>query len=631
MKTKSKIIVAVLSVMMLVCMLMLVGCNTTHDDALQPPAPTYKVHSVTLKFDGDTVEGTLTTDLSNKEVQLTAVVQKDSQADGTVAYTSDNHNVATVDNTGKVTLVGKGEAVITAKAGEKSHTIVLIVKDDFAETEYFTITVNGGTASVTKAAAGEYVTLTAVIPEHKDFNRWNYSVRGVLTSGNLFKMPAEDIVITADYTDKLYQLNVVGATVTAEGEEIKGTIVGNTKDGTDPAFDIVSYGVAYGTEISVQSLSAPDGMLFVGWDGGVVNNRVGDMGDPAYTFEMPGESYTIWAKYSDLNTKVLTASSTGYWNTSSGSKIITNGVPKDEAADPDLEGLSGYRLVFTPGETATTAYSENIPGSVLDTVAEGTNTMKAIFKNHGDYDVTLELYITFYGNIATSGHVTIPAHSTVTKYFTAGLGIYKPYFGVALRENIEGSGSSFNVDMVLGAAPMYPDGDPLLRTTGKAQLVQLDASTDKQYNWAREFHYNAKYGLATYSIYGAQFSGKVPAARTVKITNMPEFDPENPYTTIYARVINNATSGDFLSQFDVCVGTDPDPRNGSNTYHATVVHEEIGDVVLIKIVVPRTANDGDFYFSVRKTTVEGSGTYYPHNFSVVLAYNNVFGYEEEAE
>ena len=112
---------------------------------------------------------------------------------------------------------------------------------------------------------------------------------------------------------------------------------------------------------------------------------------------------------------------------------------------------------------------------------------------------------------------------------------------------------------------------------------------------------------------------------------MPEYDPENPYTTIYARVINNATSGDYLSVFDLCVGTDADPRGSANTYSATVVHEKVGDVVLVAITVPRTANDGDFYFSIRKTTVEGTGTYYPHNFSVVLAYNNVFGYEEEGE
>ena len=637
MKTKSKLIFAILSLMMILCALFLVGCQpdtpTSQEQQLQPPAPIYKVYSVTIKMDGETVEGTLTTDMNSKEIQLSATVKKDAKADGTVTYTSNNPDVATIDETGKVTLVSKGEAVICASAGGKTHTIVLIVKDDFSPKEFYTITVNGGTSSVSKAAPGEYVTLTAIIPEHKDFQRWNFSTRGVVTNGNIFKMPAENIVITADYADKLYTLNLIGVeSILADGESIDGEIVGNNKHGSNPKYDIVSYGVKYGTEITVKAYEDSEGMMFVGWDSGVVNNRAGEMGIPEFTFEMPGESHTVWANYSPLKTTIFTASKpNNYWDTSKGSKLITDGTPAGEAVDPDLEGLSGYRLTFTAGEAAMTNTPENIPGSVLDTIDEGTNTMKAIFKNHGDYDVTLELYVTFYGNIATSGYVTVPAHSTVTKYFIGGLGIYKPYMGIALRENIEGSGGTFNVDVVLGSAPMYPDGDPLLKTTGKAQLVELDATTDTKYQWEREFHYNAKYGLATYSIYGAQFNGKVPAARTVKITNMPEYDQENPYTTIYARVINNATSGDYLSQFDICVGTDPDPRSGSNTYHATVVHEEVGDVVLVAITVPRTENDGDFYFSVRKNTVEGTGTYYPHNFSVVLAYNNVFGYEEEAE
>ena len=635
MKTNSKVIFAVLSLMMILCTLLLVGCqpDTPKEQQLQPPAPIYKVHSVTIKFNDETVEGTLSADINSKELQLTATVKKDAKADGTVTFTSNNNSVATVDQNGKVTLIKKGEAVITATAGGKTHTIVLIVKDDFSTKEYYTITVNGGTSSVSKAAPGEYVTLSAIIPEHKDFQRWNYSVRGVITNGNVFKMPAEDIVITADYADKLYKLNLVGVeSAFADGESIEGEIVGNTKHGTNSKYDIVSYGVKYGTEITVKAYADSDGQIFVGWDSGVVNNRVGEMGVPELTFEMPGESHTVWANYSALKATIFTASKpNNYWDEGKGSKKITEGAPAGEAQDPDLEGLSGYRLTFSAGQTASFEYKENIPGSVLDTIDEGTNTMKAIFKNHGDYDVTLELYVTFYGNIATSGNVTIPAHSTVTKYFTGGLGIYNPYMGVALRENIESGSGTFNVDMVLGSAPMYPDGDPLLRTTGKAQLVELDTTTDTSYKWVREFHYNEKYGLATYSIYGAQFNGNIPAARTVKITNMPEYDPENPYTTIYARVINNATSGDFLSVFDICVGTDPDPRSGTNTYSATVVHEEIGDVVVVAITVPRTENDGDFYFSVRKTTVEGTDTYYPHNFSVVLAYNNVFGYEEEAE
>ena len=604
-----------------------------------PPEAEHNVYSVTVKYEGKTVDGIINVDLSMKEIQISADVRKDPKADGKITYSSLNEDVATIDQNGKISVLSEGESVITAKAGGKSHSFILSVGNDFVEAKTYTITVIGGTASVTAAAPGEYVTLTAVIPEHKDFTRWNYSVRGVLTNGNIFRMPEEDIVITAEYTDKLYTLNVIGADsiVTEEGEMLLGEVVGNTKDGNLAEYNIVSYSIKYGTGIKVQALDDPDGMVFVGWDAGTVNNRVGEMGVKEYNFTMPGESYTIWANYSTLRTQVLTKNPNNYWDTNHGSKVITNGTPSGEANDADLEGLSGYRLTFTAGEKGTTAFPENIVSSCnIDTVAEGTNAMKVIFKNHGNYDVVLEIYATYNGNIATSGHITVPAHSTVTKFFKAGLGIYAPWMGIALRENIGGTAANgtFNVDVVLGAAPMYPDGDPLIKPSGKAEIVKIDTASNKTYVTDVTFKYNEKSGYLTFATYGALLnkgglSATNPAASVVKITNMPEYDPNNPYTTIYVRVINNATSGDFLSIFDVCVGTDADPRFGSNTYSKTVVHEKIGDVVVVAITVPRTANDGPFYFSVVKRTLEGTDTYYPHNFSMVLAFNNVFDYKEE--
>ena len=646
MKTTFKLSVAVLSVLMLVCMLMLGSCDGGDTGpTVNPPEAVYKVHSVAIKYKDATVEGTLTVDISEKEINVSANVQADSKADKTVTYTSSNTDVATIDQDGKITLVGEGETAIRAQAGNKTHTIILIVNDTFTEKESFTITVNGGYASmndeagqpvrVTKAAPGEWVNLNAIIPEHQDFQRWSFSVRGVATNGNLFKMPEEDVVITAEYAAKLYQLNLVGVgKVYANGEELVGEIVGNTKDGKETEYDIVSYGVPFNAELELTAMDAPAGKIFVGWDQGTINNRVGEMGVPTHSFDMPGENYTVWAHFSDITTTVLATNPSKYWDTSRGSKVISNGSPADEAKDADLQGLSGYRLTMSYSESVEINYPENIAAECnLDTITEGTHTMKAIFKNRGNADITIELYATFYGNICSSGHVVVPANSTVVTYFTGGLGINKPWMGIALRAiDSKGNSGTFNVDVVLGAAPMYPEGDPLLKTTGKAELVEVNMSTDSKtaYGWGnRPFLYNTKNGVLTYAIYGAQFSGNVPAARSVQITNMPDYDPENPYTTIYARVINNATSDQTgLSIFDVCVGTDKDPRGGSNTYHATVTHEKIGDVMLIKIVVPRTANDGPFYLSIRKTTVEGTGTYYPHNFSMVVAYNNVFGYEE---
>ena len=631
----------IFAVLMLVgiLVLMLASCDDTTGNTVTPPDPEYKVYSVTVKYEGKTVDGILNVDVSMKEIQLSADVRKDSKADGTVSYSSMNEGVATVDKNGKVTLLSKGETVITASAGDKSHSIIVCVGNDFGNEKTYTITVIGGTATVTAAAPGEYVTLTPVIPEHKDFTRWNYSVQGVLTNGNSFRMPEQDIVITAEYTDKLYTLNLIGAAtiVTEEGETLEGEVVGNTKDGSRAEYNIVSYKVKYGVGLTVQALPDPSGMVFVGWDAGAVNNRVGEMGVKEYSFTMPGETYTVWANYSTLRTQVLTKNPSNYWNAGQGSKVITDGTPSGEAKDPDLEGLSGYRLTFTAGEKGRTDFPENINNSCyIDTVAEGTNALKVIFKNHGDYDVTLEIYATYNGNIATSGHITVPAHSTVTKFFKAGLGINLPWMGIALRETIGGTSANgtFNVDVVLGAAPMYPDGDPLIKPSGKAELVKIDTTTNKTFVTDVKFKYNEKYGYLTFATYGALLNkggltASNPAASVVKITNMPDYDPDNPYTTIYVRAINNATSGDFLSRFDVCVGTDADPRFGSNTYCKTVVHEKIGDVVVVAITVPRTENDGPFYFSIVKRTLEGTDTYYPHNFSLVLAYNNVFGYEEE--
>ena len=58
---------------------------------------------------------------------LIATVAPENATDKTVAWTSSNTAVATVDATGKVTAVAAGEAVITAKAGDKTATCAVTV------------------------------------------------------------------------------------------------------------------------------------------------------------------------------------------------------------------------------------------------------------------------------------------------------------------------------------------------------------------------------------------------------------------------------------------------------------------------------------------------------------------------
>ena len=65
---------------------------------------------------------------------LTATVLPENATDKTVTWTTSNAQVATVEN-GKVTAVNEGEAIITAKAGEKEATCKVIVKKKVIEVE----------------------------------------------------------------------------------------------------------------------------------------------------------------------------------------------------------------------------------------------------------------------------------------------------------------------------------------------------------------------------------------------------------------------------------------------------------------------------------------------------------------
>ena len=643
MRRKSKLLAFLLSAALVLGTVSgLVGCVTDDGPTVEKPDPVYKVYSVTLRYNDANVDGgTINVDLSAGSIQLGANVRKDEAADGTVTYSSSDPAIATIDATGKVTLLAEGETIISAAAGGKSHQVVLVVSDDYQTSESHTITVNGGTASATSAKAGDYVTLSATIPAHMDFIEWQFDGEDTIwTNGNVFRMPDRDIVITADFDEMLYTLNVVGASVSKADEvtDPEGEDGGNTEGGTSADFDMTVYKFSYETEISLEAIEAPEGKMFIGWDYGTVNNRVGETGDPEYgPFAMPDSALTVWAVFSDLQTKVWTTYSVPY-----GGKAIDDGTPSGDFNDPDLEGLSGYRFTISPTQSASVDYPENIQGSDFTTSDGQTKTLKAILKNHHEtLPVTIELYITYYGNLVSSGNITVGPGETITHYFQAGLGIDDPWWGMEVREDVGGSSADGNIelDVVLGAAATYPSGDRLLQVSGDAEYVQLGAYDNNGSSWemgARPKVIFNELGLSNIAIYGGNFNNVPDGYISAPIQNMPAYDPENPTTTVYIRLINNVTNQqEPLTTLAFAIGTDNNPIDGEGdqfdrTEDVTIT--KIGETMLLKLEVKRTADDGGrFYFSIIKPKIDVNDSYWGHNFCVQLTFNNVMGYEEGTE
>lgn len=642
MRRKSKLLAFVLSAALaLGTVFGLAGCVTNDSPTVEKPDPVYKVYSVTLRYNDANVDGgTINVDLSAGSIQLDANVRKDEAADGTVTYESSDPAIASIDASGKVTLLAEGETIISATAGGKSHQVVLVISDDYQTSESHTITVNGGRASVTSAAAGDYVTLTADIPEHMDFIEWQFDGEDtVWTNGNVFRMPDRDIVITADFDEMLYTLNVVGASVSKADEvaDPEGEDGGNTEGGDSADFDMTVYKFSYETEISLEAIEAPEGKTFIGWDYGTVNNRVGETGNPEYgPFSMPDSTLTVWAVFSDLQTKVWTAESGPY-----SGQAIEDGTPAGDFRDPDLEGLSGYRFSISPTQGASTDYPENITGSSFTTSDGQTKTLKAILKNHHEtLSVTIELYITYYGNLVSSGNITVGPGETLTHYFQAGLGIDDPWWGMEIREDVGGTISDENIqlDVVLGAAATYPSGDRLLQVSGAAEYVNVGAYSNCGSSWDpwRPMVVYNELGLSNIAIYGGNFQNTPDGYISAPIQNMPEYDPENPTTTVYIRLINNVTNQDEpLNTLSFAIGRDDNPLDGEGeqfdrTEDVTIT--KVGEIILLKLEVQRTADDGGiFYFSIIKPKIDVNDIYWGHNFCVQMTYNNVMGYEEEAQ
>ena len=172
---------------------------------------TQKVNVESIALNENTL--TLYTNRDPKTATLTATVSPDNATDKTVAWTSADEKVATVEN-GVVTAVGNGTTTITAQAGDKTAVCTVTVSTrssssgGSSKTTYpvNTPTADNGTAAVSpkNAAKGDTVTIT-VTPDSGykvdkvTVTNANGNTITVTDKGNgkyTFTMPASKVTVT---------------------------------------------------------------------------------------------------------------------------------------------------------------------------------------------------------------------------------------------------------------------------------------------------------------------------------------------------------------------------------------------------------------------------------------------------
>ncbi|MDD2575581.1 MAG: hypothetical protein PHD47_03825, partial [Acholeplasmataceae bacterium] len=393
MKKSSKLMISlVLTLFVALAMVACVDSPNVEEPpvTINPPDPLNEVTSITIIYDGMKVTGgVLSVDLTEGSIALSAEVRKTGNADGTVMFSSSDTSIAEINaSSGEVVIKKKGETIITANAGDKTHSIALIVGDEFGSVETkYTITVIGGISSVTSSEAGQQVTLTAAVNEferdHLSFIKWEYldadtleKIDNLWINGNSFKMPTKNILVKAICEDKLYTLNVVNGTVLnalSDGEQLELTGI---EEG-----DVMKYDLPFDTEVTVKANPAKPGTMFVGWDYEMTLNRVGDLGVQEYSFTMPSETLTLYGVFSQVKPLVFGHVTVGINNL----PIVKGHVQGEEAPDPELEGMNGYRFTFSGNAQANEVGSkvENLTGNQgFSTLRHGSQTVKTIFKNH---------------------------------------------------------------------------------------------------------------------------------------------------------------------------------------------------------------------------------------------------------
>lgn len=628
--------------------------NGDTDPVVVAPDPIKEVTSVTIKYNNIAEnDGYINVDLSAGTIDLTATVRVKNKCEYTLEFSSSNPDVAEITNDGKVTVKSAGETVITAKAGDKSHSVVLLVSGSKAGV--YAVSVQGGSADVENAKAGDIITLSVEAAKRELFKGWRFldaetgeAIEGLWVNGNQFKMPEGNVVVKADFDVRTYALRVVDATVKNITNEDTEVTFGPNIDG------VTTYYVSAGAVITLVRNDEAAGETFVGWDHMSEGGRRAGAGEREYRFTMPEDDLSVFAVFGETKNLKFPMDNFGLAGASSLEKsAITNGiVGESESADADLDGMNGYRLSFSASSSGNTNFSENVTGvNRFTTLGDGSQTIKILYKNNSNYDVVLEFFASQYATIASTGEVLVPANSVVETFLVADYGFHNPSFGFALRNAIGGSSEEIvDVDMVWELADTYPYGDRSFDVYG-AEYVQLYSDPNKA-------DYPANSGIRNNVYYTGPIAGEHGGANVTKgsiggrknvnnengityvntrddytdgsggtryiyakLSNLPEYDPESPTVTVYFRFINT-NSYSYTLSFGLGTSTDV---NNDETRVSYELEVEPNGSKLFGITIDRDQAD-DIYFSIQILDQKAKNEY---NFSVQMMYNNRMGVKPE--
>jgi len=172
----------------------LVGCGSPEPASGEVDA----VISIRLRFNGDPIPSNAQTrPLSDGTLEYTAEVTVTGNASKDFTLESSETDIATV-SAHTVTLLAAGRTRITAIATAdtaKKHSIALEVVD----TNPYTISITGGTASLTTALATQQITLSPETEAGKVFSDWTIEPEVLMLSANTFRMPSSNVTVTGNF------------------------------------------------------------------------------------------------------------------------------------------------------------------------------------------------------------------------------------------------------------------------------------------------------------------------------------------------------------------------------------------------------------------------------------------------